>query len=186
MTSKNVAAKTVKKVPAPKPAKVAKPRGNVVVAEAKVRFVSFTFGATIPTQAFGNVQPQIVVEAPSYEEAAAFAIPKIEELYAKYAEVKPTYLSKITETVKTVAPVPVAPVAAPEATAPAAPAVEAPVAPQTPKPESVLKAEKAISLAATADAALAIQTQIENSVKIPAEFKPALITLVLQKRSSFK
>lgn len=188
-----MASKNAKKVTAPKPAKVAKP---AAVKKSNVKFVSFSFGATIPTQSFGNVQPHIVVEAPTYEEARDFAIPRIEELYRHFAEVKPTFLGKITETVKVVAPANQVAPAAPTVPGPtpeqvetqraSTTAPEAPAAPQKAKPESVLKAEKAISLAATADAALAIQNQIDKSVKIPEEFKADLITLMLKKRSELK
>ncbi len=189
-----VAPKTVKKNEAPKPKGQKKPEA--------VKLLSFTFGATIPVQSFGNIETHLTVEAGSYEEACAYAMPKIEELYAKYAENKPKFLGKIEETVKVVAPVAAAtPVAAPApATAPKpapvaetpAPVAEAPQeassAPEVAQEKSpaVLKAEKAISLAMTEEAAVLIQDQIEKSVKILPEEKPDLITLVLKKRSELK
>ena len=177
-TTKTV--KTVKKVKAPAPVKVVK---AVKEKKATVKFVSFTLGATIPTQSFGNIQPHLTVEAGSYEDAAAFAFPIIEGLYAKYADVKPGFLGKITETVKQVAPVaPVAKAAVQVETAPPA----APTAPEAPKSEFVLKAEKMIGLAMSAEAAIVIQTQVEKSVKIAEADKPALLALVLKKRGEFK
>ncbi len=175
-----MAKKVVKKVTAPKPTKVAKPAAS---KKSTVEFVSFTFGATIPTQAFGNVEPHIEVRAASFEEARDFAVPKIEEFYRQYCDIKPGFLGKITETVKDIAP----PTAAPTPAAPAKEAPEAPAAATAPaKPEAVLKAEKAISLVATLDAATMVQDQIEKSVKIPAEFKPELYTLVLKRRKELK
>lgn len=182
-TSKKAPAKVVqKKVTAPKP---------VAVKKSTVKFISFSFGATIPTQSFGNVLPRIEVQAASYEDARDFAIPKIEELYRHFAEVKPTFLGKITETVKVVTPEPIQAnggsqaqtVAAPQATAQSSPE---PVAAPKPKSDAVLKAEKAISLAMSEDAATAIQDQIEKSVKIAPEDKPALLNLCLHKRNEFK
>lgn len=187
--------KTAKKAAAPKPAKVAK-AAKEVVKKSNVKFVSFSLGAVIPVQSFGNVQPTIVVEAPTYEEAVAFAMPKLDELYAKYAEVKPAYLGKITETVKVVSGTTTMPAPAP--TMPQAQDTPAPVgqdtpapqataqAPSKPKSDAVLKAEKAIGLAATEDALTAIQDQIEKSVKIAPEDKPALITFVLERRGKLK
>ena len=183
-----MATKTVKKVAAPSPAKVVKAvkEKKVMAVEEKkitVKFVSFTLGATIPTQSFGNIQPHLTVEAGSYEDAAAFAFPIIEGLYAKYADVKPGFLGKITETVKEVAVtatvVPVAKVAVQVETVPT-------TAPDAVKSEFVLKAEKMIRLAMSGDAAFAIQDQIEKSVKIAEIDKPALIVLVLKNRGEFK
>lgn len=209
MSSKSVVAKkTTKKVTAPKPAKVAKPKAGKGVAgevnmKAELRFVSFSVRAVIPTQSFGNIQPEITVEAPTYEEARDFALPHIEALYAHYADTKPAFLGKVTETVKVisgtaqVAPeatevAPKAPQTAPVAPqaqdtpAPVATASSAPEAPEKPKSEAVMKAEKAIGLAMTAEAAVLIQDQIEKSVKIAPEDKPALIKLVLQRRNDLK
>ncbi len=174
MATKAKAKKVLKMTLTPKPGKKA----------SSVKFLKFSFGATIPTQSFGNVQPHIEVEAASYEEARDFAIPKIEELYIKYAEIRPVFLGKIEVVEKKVAPAP-----APKAVEPAAPSSVAPSAPSSStsapteaKPEPVLKAEKAISLATSEDAMLVIQGQIEKSTKIPAEFKQQLLTLCLKKR----
>lgn len=151
------------------------------------KFVSFSFGATIPTQSFGNVTPRIEVTAASYEDARDFAIPRIEELYAKFAEVKPVYMGRITEETKIVVAVPKEKEveSSPSSTEVSAPPTS-PMAPTKSKSDAVLKAEKAIGLAMTYDAAVAIQEQIERSTKIAAEDKPALYDLVLKKRSELK
>lgn len=184
MAKKEVAKKPVK---AGKPAKEKKEKG-VVNVQAKIRFVSFTFGATIPTQSFGNVQPHITVEAPTYEEARDFAIEKIEELYKKYAEIKPEFLGKITVVEKEVAAsVPqtqektVEVKAETPEVAPNAPEVKAPE-----DSEPVKKAKKAISLAATYDAVKLIEEQIQKSVKIKPEEKPALYELTLKRAKELK
>lgn len=197
-SSKKTPAKVAtKKVATSKPVKVAAPKPK---AEKKstVKFVSFTFGATIPTQPFGNVQPHIVVEAASYEEAAAFAMPKIEELYRKYSDNTPTVFTKVTETVKEVAPI-AAPAPAQAPTQPQAQDVPAPVAQDVPAPvataqapsaapesEFAARARKMIGLAMTEEAAQKIKTQVEGSEKIPAAEKPALLELVEAKITDFQ
>jgi hypothetical protein len=194
MAKKTVAAKTAKKAPAPKPAKVAKPKAE---KKSSVKFISLAVRAVIPTQQYGNVQPEIVVQAATYEEARDFVIPRIEELYQKYAEEPlngrtPKIMGPITETVREVAPAAEkAPEAAPAPVAAPTPAPEAPEAqeaqmPAGEKPAAVVKAEKAINAASAPDAALAVQEQIEKSVKIPEDWKPYLINLVLTKRNALK
>ena len=175
------------------PAKVA-PKVKVQAAKkSTAKFVSLTVRAVIPTQAYGNIQPEIAVTAATYEEAKAFVMPLIEGLFGQYSESKPTFLGKIAVEEKVVSgaptpaaqPRPMGQVAQaqgnpmPAAQDNPAPVAMASAAPLGPKPDPVLKAEKAIGLAATNDAAVLIQDQIEKSVKIPAEYKPGLIDLVL-------
>lgn len=153
-----------------------------------VKLVSFTVGATIPTQQYGNIQPKIEVTAPTIEEARHIVMPIIEELYKQYAEKplsgkEPSFYGKVTETVKEV--VPATPTPAAIAEAPAETVAVEPVN-TTPKPEPVVKAEKAIKNASTEAAATLIQDQIEKSVKIPQEFKDGLLKLCLQKRKELE
>lgn len=185
----------------PATGKIAKPKKVKTTA----KFVSFTVTAVIPTQQYGNIQPKIEVQADSYQDARDFVMPLIEEMYIRYGESKPDFLGRITETIKVVkavageklekgdlvkkAPeeVPTAQQEAaktlpPQATASTTPTATAPVQ----KPESVLKAEKAVSLAMTEDALNLIKNQIEKSVKIPAEFKPALLNTCEIRRVDIK
>ena len=159
--------------------------------------VSFSVMAVIPTQQYGNIQPKIEVTAKTIEDARAVVMPMIEDLYKTYAEMplngkEPKFYGKITETVKVVDTESVAQEQAattrqPDALNAAAiksqqeQAAPAPT-PAAEKPEPVLKAEKAIALAATEDATHAIQDQIQNSTKILPEYKPALYELVLKRR----
>lgn len=200
MAKKPVAAKSAKKASAPKPAKVAKPK------KSSAKFKSFSITAVIPVMSYGNIQPRIEVEAASYEEARDFAMPLIGQLFSQYSEAKPTFLGKIEETTRVVKAVADGPISkgdlvkeapkAPEAPqaqdtpAPVAQDVPAPQAtaqavPEGAKPPAVVKAEKAIA-AADASTILGVQDQIEKSVKIPEEWKPFLITLVLNKRNALK
>lgn len=184
----NLKTMAIKKTVVKKNPKVGEARGTINT-KAQLRFVSFKFGAVIPTQSFGNVSPEIVVEAPSYEEARDFAVPKILDLYNHFAEVKPSFLGKITVEEKTVAPavkvaftpeVPAEVSITGQAPAVAPVTTTAPVAAPAPvaaNPEAIQKAEKAISLAATKPALEVIRNQIANSVKIAPDAKPALIVL---------
>lgn len=46
----------------------------------------FKLGATIPVVQYGNLQPVIEIDTETWEEAKAFALPKIEELWRQYGE----------------------------------------------------------------------------------------------------
>lgn len=196
MATKKNAKKEV--APAPvKPKKEVKPK-VVKTKKASVKLVSFTVGAVIPTQSYGNIQPSITVEANSIEEARTVVMPVIEDMIRTYAETKPGFLGKVEVTEKVVTPPGMVPVSARKgmyeevaktgevmASSVAAP-VAAPVSspstePAKQKPETVTKAEKAISLSATSEALKVIEEQIKNSVKIPEEFKAGLQKLVVEK-----
>ncbi len=183
MASKPKAAKKVK------PTKDSKPV-RVVNHPQAVEMTSFEVLVVIPTQSYGNIQPKITVKAARLQDALDVVMPEIEKLYAKYAETKPAFLGKIEVVEKVVTPAPKKEEsAAPSSVAPSAPSSSTSTAlttPETQKPEPVLKAEKAISLAVDEAAMIVIQGQIEKSSKIPPEFKDALLTLCLKKRSSFK
>lgn len=184
--------------------KVAKPKKEKVEKVEKVakgansgyipRLVSFSVTAVIPTQQYGNIQPKIEVMASTIEEARAMVMPVIENLYETYAEMplsgKPVkFLGKVTETEKRVektSEVVVTPAVAPVTTAEV---VSTPVASETPaleRSEPFKKAEKMIGLALSIDALDAIEAQIQKSVKIQADDKPALYTIVLKKREELK
>lgn len=48
--------------------------------------MKFKIGATIPTVQYGNIMPELEVEAETFEEAQGLALPHIERLWARYAE----------------------------------------------------------------------------------------------------
>lgn len=189
---------------------VAKPQKIAKVVVPKYELVTFSVKATIPTQMYGNIMPEIVVKAKTIEEAKAIVMPAIESLYVEYAE-KPrdgssiSFMSKanVTATEKkvNVIPKPVAPAPAPEKKpeAPAQAPASAPVAPvKTPAQESAdeladdlakspayTKAENAIKNSMSLDALNMIEDQIQKSVKLTADEKPMLLTDVLKKRKEF-
>lgn len=193
-----------------KKAKKIDPQGNVVKEpkKAKYELVSFSITATIPVQAYGNIQPVIVLKTKTLEEAKAIALPFIAELFVQYAErprdgSAPAFQSKANVTVeeKKVAPTTVAPVApvipvvkTPSTVAPSEPAVktnatkpiEEAIAEATgPKTPAFEKAEKAINGATDIKALDLIEDQIQKSTKLVPEEKPVLLTLVLKKRKTF-
>ncbi len=182
--------KAVAKVPTKKEVKE-KP------AKVSAKFKSFSITAVIPVMSYGNIQPKIEVEAPTYEDARDFAMPLIAELFKEYGDAKPTFLGKITETVKEVVPVPMptvsSPIDAPKPAPMPAQAPEAPVvvptapttAPEAPESEFAARARKMIGLAMTEEAAEKIKAQVEASEKIPAHEKPALLDLVQDKLIKF-
>lgn len=163
---------------------------KTLVKKSSAKFVSLSVMAVIPTQSYGNIQPKIEVQADTYEEARDFVLPHIKALYSMFAESKPGFLGKIEVTERVVTPTQGGAPAATPAQTPTQPqaghvadsSATASAAPSKPKSEAVLKAEKALSLAATEDAAMAIQDQIEKSVKIAAEDKPELLKLCLKRR----
>lgn len=182
--AKKKAVKKAKQLPLVE--KAAKPK------KSSVKFVSLTVTAVIPTQQYGNIQPKIEVQADNYADARAFVMPLIEELYAQYTETKPGFLGRIQVTEKVVGQVmPITPAAekklaqtstTPQAGHVADATATASAAPAKPKSEFVLKAEKMLSLAATEDAAIRIQDQIEKSTKIAEEDKPELLKQCLVRR----
>jgi len=83
MSKKNTTVKTAtKKEKAPKPVAV-KIKKEVV---PKYKLVTFGMKATIPTQMYGNIMPEIVIKAKNIEEAKAILMPAIESLYIAYCE----------------------------------------------------------------------------------------------------
>lgn len=170
------------------------------VVAPKYELVSFSVKATIPTQMYGNIMPEIMVKAKKIEDARAIVMPAIESLYVAYAEKNRdgsavSFMSKanVTATEKVVPQG----VLANTIKAPVAPA-PAPVVKKTPAQESAdelasdlaksvayTKAENAVKNSTSLDALNMIEDQIQKSVKLTAEEKPALLTDVLKKRKEF-
>lgn len=158
----------------------------------KVTLLHFKVSAVIPTQQYGNIQPSIEVMAGTIEDARDVVMPIIEQLYQTYAEMplngkEPKFYGKITETIVNVAAPAPKEVKESSTSAEVSAPSEEPSAPvEKSKSDAVLKAEKAIGLAMSVEAADAIQAQIEKSVKIDKDDKPALYTLCLKKKKELK
>jgi len=175
-----------------------------------IKLVSYTVRATIPTMMYGNIQPEITVEARTMEDAKLAVFPHIEELYQTYCEEprdgrKPAFMSRasVTATERIVPQTPVAPaqktapveVPGKQTTPPTPQAIaQAPEEPKTEldafaedlkKSPAYTKAEGAIKGAMSLDALNLIENQIQASVKLTKEEKPSLLTEVLKKRKEF-
>lgn len=202
-------AKKIEKVAAksaPKKKKVSQPKK--VVGKPTVKLISFSVKATIPTQAYGNLMPEITVEADSIDEASNAVMPVIEEMFVKYMEDPrdgrlPKFLPKVTETEKKVDPMPnVArgpqttvgdklnpPVNQQPASAPVAPEQSKTVAGAPATAETTVafqKAEVAVKTAASREALDLTETRIKESVKLNDQEKGSLYELILVRRKEFK
>lgn len=188
----------VSKTKVSKPKAPTKPKNKKVVETPdilEVKLVSYTVQATIPTMAYGNIQPTITVEARTMEDAKRAVMPHIEELYQTYAEAprdgssRPIFARKasVTSTEKVVSQPPAnnpETIKAPEAPAKSVkPAVNTDEE-EAPAPHSAafLKAENAIKATQSKDALDMIEGQIQKSEKISEHEKPMLLTLVIKKR----
>lgn len=176
----------------PKPNKLVKPKKYEINEKAQVRLISFTVGATIPTMMYGNIIPSITVEAPTIEEAKAFALPVIEELYANYAEAQngqfPKFMnkSKVTVEEKTVDVSPTVKKNYLEKDPPGQPTSDLePIQMGVVKTPAYEKASNAVKNSMSMDALNLIEDQIQKSEKLSAQEKPMLLTEVLKKRKEF-
>lgn len=57
---------------------------EVTVANAFPMISSFTIKATIPTGAYANIQPEIVVNDVTFDDIENIIMPKIDEMFVKY------------------------------------------------------------------------------------------------------
>lgn len=125
----------------------------------KVKLMSYTIKAFIPTGPYSNVQPEITVEASSIPEANEYVLPEIDKLFDLYLNKS----EKRTESSVTVTK-----------DIPVTPKVEAPVV----KSETFLKAENAINNAQQKEVLVIIIDQILASKRLDETEKQELIGLV--------
>lgn len=195
MAKKEVKKVVVKapKVPVAKPKKLAGSKAK----EPKFRLVSYSMKAIIPTGMYSNLQPEIVVEAESLEQAERAVMPHIEALFTKYrsdSNVMPQAVRH--EKAVEVKPAPVATPAqaqkAPESVPaqPTAQAKETPVKPVEPVQQSSApvelsvpfqRAESAVKSCNSKEALKLVESQITKSVKLTQEEKNTLIMMVSDK-----
>jgi len=181
-----------------------------VVRVPKYELVTFGIKATIPTQQYGNIMPEIIIKAKTIEDASAVLLPVIEKLYVTYSE-KPRdggsvpFMSRASVTVeekKVEVPKPVAKAPEIKKEGVLAKAAEAPKAPEAPKATPVqtaeeladdlndrspafIKARTAVRSSTSLDALNLIEEQVQRSVKLSADEKPELLTEILKKRKTF-
>lgn len=177
MSKTKISKETVSNEPIKVEKKVSK-----IVKKSEIELVSFSVKATIPTQQYGNIMPEIVVRGTSIEDARDTVMPIIETMYQTYAEEPlngrtPKFFNKasVTVTEKKVEPV-VQPVTS-------STKVEKFTDKQSVvKDEAFIKAEGAINSAVSREALDLIEQKIKDSVKIKDTDKPILYALVLNKR----
>ena len=137
-----------------------------------VSMVSYSIKMVIPTGAYANIQPEIVVKAGDMETAHAFIAPHINKLWKEYYMVSERVSQPATKPVER----------APESQKMTATAVS------TPSPASSValnKATQAIASCMSKEALDLISTQVEKSVKLTDEDKVTLRVLVAEKTKDF-
>lgn len=171
---------------------ILKKLAGVKQKEPKVKLVSYTMGATIPTGMYANIQPSITVEAKSMEVAERIVMAHIEALFAKYR------ISNSNEPVRPIAPKPTVPILPKDENNKVNVSGGSETVPPIPshpgftgggekyKPEVVLTAPFTRALAAiescTSEAALKLVTdQIVKSVKLLEEEKVELKNIAMKK-----
>jgi hypothetical protein len=147
---KTTAKKTkVEAIDLPSDVKIGKPE-----KKPKTELVSYSMRMVIPTGNYANIQPEIVVKSTSIEEAHNFIAPHMNKLWKEYYMISERRVETKTE------------VKAPQEV------VATPVS-----SVAFIKASQAIQSCLSMEALNLIQKQIENSVKLTPEDKPALLKL---------
>ena len=158
--------------------KTVKKERKATIKEPTPRLVSFTMKAVIPTMQYGNLQPEITVEADTIDKASAMVLPYFTWMYENFSESTPKFVlkAKVAET-KIVS----------ENPSPATNNVE--IQPQSANLEVVnhateafMKAKNAVDSAMSIDATNIIEDKIKVSTKLTEEEKQVLSAEVLKKR----
>jgi hypothetical protein len=142
-----------------------------------VKLIRYSVKAVIPTGAYANIQPEIVVEADTLEAAEKFVMPYMEKIFAKYRE--PQAVSALSQSV----PVPEVKTTVTTASAVTPPAKK-PTTPNT--TVSFTRAFRAVTSCMTVEALDLIKNQIIKSVKLTDSEKAELAIVVEAKLSELK
>jgi len=160
-----------------------KPVANKKPVAKKVTMISYSIKMVIPTVQYGNIQPEIVVNASSPEEAHDFIAPHMNKLWKEYYLVD----GKRPEATQ-VAPKPVVtpkPAVAPKAEATPSPVIEKPVAESPMSSAALVKATQAIESCTGKEALNIIIDRIHASTKLSKADKDSLFPLLEQKHATF-
>ena len=130
---------------------------------SKVEMISYSIKMTIPTVAYGNVQPEIVVRAGTPEEAHDFIVPHMNKLWKEYYLVD----GKRPATIK-------------------APKVEVKQKQSPVSSVALVKATQAISSCRSMDAYDLIVKQVRISVKLTDKDKESLQPILKDKYLELK
>lgn len=156
---------------------------KIKVVKPAVTMISYSIKMTIPTAQYANIQPEIVVNAGTPEEAEAYIIPHMNKLWKEYFMIG----ERRAEPAKTVAPVaPVLPVQKKEETqqeVKATPVAETPMAPAA--AVAFTKASQAVASCLSQEALDIITGQVKKSVKLDDKEKDKLMVLIINKQKEF-
>jgi len=186
--------KVTKVAPKPIIKKVApKPAAKKATPKPTVELVSYSIKMVIPTGAYANIQPEIIVKSKSIEDAHNYIAPHMNKLWKEYFLIN----ERRPETPKTSVVTPPAPVVVPEPVKTQTEMVietfggheiggkvPAGVPSNVPGPDSsvaLVKATQAIESCLSLDALELIEAQVIKSVKLSHEDKEALMPLLSKK-----
>ncbi len=174
---KKVAPKATKKA-APKTTKKREP------AKPKVKLVSYAIKMVIPTGAYANIQPEIIVITDKVEDAHDFIAPHMNKLWKEYYLINDRRVEPPKPKPEPVAtPAPATVVApAPAPTPVAEPVANEPVAEASPVSSvAMTKATQAIHSCMSDDALNIIIDQVEKSTKLTNADKDLLLPMASAK-----
>lgn len=167
-------------------AKVKTKEKEVTAEKSSVVLLSYSIKAIIPTGPYANIQPEIIVEAGSINEAANYVFPHIDELFEKYLNIseQPKAKVTVTEIKGKIVPVASTPVHTEplEVTSTAVPAEEVKTLPLS---EPYIKASGAINSCLSIEALGLISNRIKVSDRLNDTEKINLGTLVEAKKLTF-
>ena len=150
-----------------------KPEEEKPVKEKKVKLFTYSIKMVIPTGAYANIQPEIVVKGGTLEEAHAYCAPHMNKLWKEYYMISEKRVEPKITVEHTYPPLATTP-------APKLPtAEEIQNIPQPPASSVALsKATQAIQSCLSFEALDLIANQVEVSVKLTNEDKAALMPLL--------
>lgn len=190
--AKKDVSKKVPKVSKKKQKAVSEPKEK----KPKVKLVSYSVTAIIPTGNYSNIQTSVTVEAETMEIAERAVMPHIERMFAKYRDTNGQARTVVDEPVQfpgqatlPIVPVviPTTPTVQPVAVTSGANMPVAPIVTPTPtQPNTVLanvfdKASKAVSSCTSMDALTLVRKQISISEKLSDGEKSNLMSLCAEK-----
>ena len=150
------------------------------IVAPKVTMVEYSMKMTIPTGLYANVQPEIRVKALSPDDALNYIAPHMNKMWKEYFMVNERVSQPAPVAIKAEKKPAIAVVKPIEAVkAPVAAPVEIPPAPSS--NASVIKANNVINSCKSLEALEMIRNQVEISVKIEEEEKPALLKKIADK-----
>ncbi len=144
--------------------------------EPTVEMISYSIRMTIPTGAYANIIPEIIVKAGTVEEAEAYVIPHMNKLWKEYFMCS----ERLNQPAKLAEKAPEAPKMPPVVENPA-PVVADEAVPAPASAVALNKATQAIASCMSKEALALIEAQVEKSVKLNDENKVALRVLLTEK-----